>query len=308
MPLPAPVVPEEIPITPTVEVWRAMTQAERDAHVQAVFAALEQEQIRAGEGTRHFKTKAGAWATLSDHFQRVEKRLFLACELSTLYPGEPAFCPDLLAVLEAESPEEDRSCWVVADEGRGLDFVLEVVVHGDRQKDLVRNVAWYARLGIPEYFVYDRGANKVYGFRLNGAVYRSLPARHGLIFSNILGLSLGVLEGRLRFFSGEAQIPETAEILERLDRLVEQREREISEAEQRLAEQTAAREEAERLREEAERSREVAERQRQDAEQRLAQQTAARQEADARAKQEAETRAALELELAALRAQLAARG
>lgn len=44
---------------------------------------------------------------------------------------------------------------VVADEGKGLDWVLEVVCHGDRRKDLVENVKRYAALGIPEYFIYD---------------------------------------------------------------------------------------------------------------------------------------------------------
>src|SRR5262245_36984624 len=41
--------------------------------------------------------------------------------------------------------------WVVAEEGKGLDFVLEVLHKGDRNKDLVENVERYAQLGIPEY-------------------------------------------------------------------------------------------------------------------------------------------------------------
>jgi hypothetical protein len=40
---------------------------------------------------------------------------------------------------------------VVSAEGKGLDWVLEVHVGGDRKKDAERNVARYARLGIPEY-------------------------------------------------------------------------------------------------------------------------------------------------------------
>ncbi len=41
-------------------------------------------------------------------------------------------------------------------EGRGPDFILEVLHLGDRKKDLVKNVERYARLGVEEYFVYDR--------------------------------------------------------------------------------------------------------------------------------------------------------
>lgn len=79
-----PVKPVEIPVTPSAEVWRSMSPAQREAHLVAVYAALEQEHIQAGAGVRHFRTKTGAFTTLNGHFRRVEKRLFLACELPTL--------------------------------------------------------------------------------------------------------------------------------------------------------------------------------------------------------------------------------
>ena len=41
-----------IPVTPSAEVWRTMSPAQREAHLLAVYAALEQEHIRAGEGVR----------------------------------------------------------------------------------------------------------------------------------------------------------------------------------------------------------------------------------------------------------------
>jgi Uma2 family endonuclease len=54
---------------------------------------------------------------------------------------------------------------VVAEEQRGLDFVLEVLHLGNRKKDLVDNVERYARLRIPEYFVYDRARQQILGYR-----------------------------------------------------------------------------------------------------------------------------------------------
>src|SRR5206468_6940193 len=57
----------------------------------------------------------------------------------------------------------------LADEGKGLDFVLEVLHRGDRKKDLVENVERYARLRIPEYFIYDRARQQINGYRLAGA-------------------------------------------------------------------------------------------------------------------------------------------
>ncbi len=277
--LPAP--PESIPITPSDEVWLAMTPAQREAHLLEVFAALEQERMSTGEGLQHSRAKIRALNTLGGHFDRIDRTIFLAADLAVLYPGEEAFCPDLLAVLDVESPEDDRRmCWSVTLERRGVDLVLEVLVAGDRNKDLVRNVARYARLGIPEYFVYDRGTQKLYGYRLQGSTYRNIAPRLGLLHSQILGLNLGVLEDRLRFFSGDAMVPEPMEILGRLEALMARREADLLEREQRLAAEVAAREEAERQREEALVRAEAAE----------------------------AARAALEQELASLRARLGGQG
>ena len=85
-----------------------------------------------------------------------------------------------------------------------------------------------ARLGIPEYFVYDRRAQKLYGYRLQAGRYISIIDRRGMLRSAVLGLDLAVLDGRLRFFADEALVPESGELLARLERLMEQRTHEIS--------------------------------------------------------------------------------
>ena len=46
--------------------------------------------------------------------------------------------------------------------------MLEMLHHGDRNKDLVENVERYARLGVPEYFVFDKSRDEVLGYRLSG--------------------------------------------------------------------------------------------------------------------------------------------
>src|SRR5262249_53210615 len=71
--------------------------------------------------------------------------------------------------------EDERMAWVVADEGKGPDLLLEVLHQGNRDKDLVNNVRDYARLGVREYFVYDRLRVRLYGYRLasRGPVTRS---------------------------------------------------------------------------------------------------------------------------------------
>ena len=55
-----------------------------------------------------------------------------------VYPGEPVFTPDVLAVLGVTEPEDDpRLAWVVADEGKGLDLVIEVLHRRPRRAGAV---------------------------------------------------------------------------------------------------------------------------------------------------------------------------
>src|SRR5262249_29742550 len=83
----------------------------------------------------------------------------------------------------------------------------------------------YARLGITEYFVYDRGHQQLHGFRLPtpgaGRYQRILP-QVGRYTSNVLRLDLAVLGGSLRFFVGDAELPGTADLIGRLQTMVEE--------------------------------------------------------------------------------------
>src|SRR5262249_5790563 len=80
---------------------------------------------------------------------------------------------------------------------------------GDRRKDLVRNVEWYARLGILEYFVFDRGRGRLHGHRLpevGARAYVPILPQSGRFYSTVLDLELTVESDRLRFFFGTARL------------------------------------------------------------------------------------------------------
>jgi hypothetical protein len=176
------------------------------------------------------------------------------------YPAEPRFAPDLFAVLDVEDTVRDK--WVVSAEGKGLDWVLEVHVGGDRKKDAERNVARYARLGIPECFLYDGASNRLTVYRLAAPEARGYTAvlpNLGLYESRVLGLEVGVAHDRLRFYAGTAMLLESEELIQRLQEMCDA-------AQQRREEEAQLREEAERLREEAERLREEEVRCREEAE------------------------------------------
>ncbi len=240
-----------LPTAPTAEVWASMSESERERFVLDAMAALQTHQEAMSEGSPHFRAKVSARQILSDWFARMGRKIYLGCELAVHYPGEPVFAPDLIAVLDVEDPgdEDTRMAWVVAQEGRGLDLVLEVVHQGDRQKDLADNVLTYARLGIPEYFIYDRLRQRALGYRLpfvGAGRYQPVAPRGGVLESKVLGLELGVFAGALRFFHNGAELPETRDLLARVTALVDDLERRAVEAERRAAEEAEARAELER--------------------------------------------------------------
>lgn len=226
-----------VPITPTVEQWRAMTLAEREQFMIDLNEALKDEQLVMSEGRPHKKAKSRALDMLSNHFRAMGRRIYLAEEMSVAYPGEPGFTPDVLAVLDVDEPEDDqRMGWCVADEGKGLDWVLEVLWAGDRKKDLVENVEFYAHLGIPEYFVYDQKKQRLLAYRLPPETkrYISILPQAGLYRSEVLGIDLAIVNNSLKFYQGTAELYDTAHVIRRLQGIMENLESRANVAEGRL--------------------------------------------------------------------------
>ncbi|MEZ4302996.1 MAG: Uma2 family endonuclease, partial [Polyangiaceae bacterium] len=211
-----------VPVAPTEERWRAMTQGERDRYLEEVLDSLSDPAVAMSEGRPHKKAKSRALDLLGLHFRTLGRRIYLAEEMAVVYPGKEPFSPDVLAVLDVEEPEDDpRMAWVVADEGRGIDWVLEVLHAGDRKKDLVENVERYASLGIPEYFVYDRRQQRIHAFRLAASGrYQPVLAQAGRYRSEVLGLDLAILDGSLRIYQGAAELYDTAHLIRQLQGMV----------------------------------------------------------------------------------------
>jgi hypothetical protein len=123
---------------------------------------------------------------------------------------------------------------------------MEVHVGGDRKKDAEYNVERYARVGIPEYFIYDRSREELLVYRLptpEARKYERQQARQGRYASQVLGLEFEVVDDTLRIWAGNALLLESGEMMERLkeslekvQRKVEQETRGRMEAERRLAE------------------------------------------------------------------------
>ncbi|HQY61465.1 MAG: Uma2 family endonuclease [Myxococcales bacterium] len=238
--------PVVFPRAPTEAEWSAMTVTEQDAAVERIRLALDAMREAMSEGTLHSRPKTRALTTLTDFFERARRRVFLASELAVLYPGEPVFVPDILAVLDTD-PDKEVESWVVAREGRGVDFVLELRNLGRKHKDLRENVAEYARLGVREYFTFDVRTKMLRGFHLAGSQRAYVPVlgQGGRLPSTVLGLDLAVIDGRLRFFSDTAQVLDSGEIVGMLERMVSERDERLEDAEERAAKEAARADRAE---------------------------------------------------------------
>ena len=246
-------------MAPSAEEWEALSTAERTAVVAALPGEVTYDEMAMPEGDLHFRAKTSALDALRGYFRRQRRRIYLAAELPIYYPGEPRFAPDLIAVLDTE--DVARNKWVVSAEGKGIDWVLEVHVGGDRKKDAELNVLRYARLGIPEYFLYDRARNKLAAYRLPSTdpkIYTPIVPNHGRFESRVLGLAVQVQKDRLRFYDGTALLLESDELVAQIQEMADEAHRRAEEADQRREEEARLREEAERQREEEKRLREEA--------------------------------------------------
>lgn len=207
-------------MAPPADVWHAMSPTQRDRLLAKARDLASDPRNTTHGGQRDPDAKGRAVEALGAHYTSIGRPIYLAEAMTVLYPGEEVFTPDILAVSDVPRPEvRPRKAWAVAEEGRGLDFVLEVLHHGDRKKALVVNLERYAQLRILEYFVYDRLRRQIHGYRLPGAAqtrYQPILPQHGRHSSAVLGLALAVTGGELRFYDGAVELFACADLVGRL--------------------------------------------------------------------------------------------
>ncbi|RKH54958.1 Uma2 family endonuclease [Corallococcus aberystwythensis] len=209
---------DAFPRAPSQEEWERMGQEERDQVVAALPGEVTYEEMAMPEGDRHQEPKVLAREALKGYFKRRGRKAYVGAELPVYYPAERRFAPDLLVVLDAENHRRNK--WMVSHEGHGLDWVMEIHVGGDRKKDAEFNVSRYARLGIPEYFIFDGGRLSLEGYRLttpDARVYTRMESLNGRYVSEVLGLELQVEGEDVRFWAGNAPLLDSEEFIERLE-------------------------------------------------------------------------------------------
>ncbi len=243
----------ETPTSPSLAEWNAMGPADRARVVRELSAGMPEDEVSPPEGDAHSTPKREAFDALDGFFKRQSRSVYLATELPIYYPDTRRFAPDLIAVLDV--PTHPRDSWIVVREGHGLDFALEIHTGGDRKKDEVENVARYAQLGIPEYFIYDTPQKRLLGYRLphgQARQYQRILPQSGNYHSQVLGLDLYLVGDRLRFSFAGAPVPLSMDLIRQLQDRLEAEADVREEVARKLEEERRRREEETRRREEAE--------------------------------------------------------
>jgi Uma2 family endonuclease len=105
--------------------------------------------------------------------------------------------PDFFAVLNV--PRCERKSWVVWEEGKAPDVVIELLSESTSVTDKNEKKQIYqSKLRVPEYFWFDPfNPDDWQGFRLEGGTYQPLPKdKQGRLISQELGLALVCWQGK----------------------------------------------------------------------------------------------------------------
>ena len=145
--------------------------------------------------------------------------------------------PDFFVVLDV--PRGERKSWVIWEEGKGPDVVIELLSESTAEEDRGHKMRVYQDwLRVPEYYWYDPFSGELAGFRLSNRRYTPLaPDEQERLTSNTLGLLLtrwtgtykGIEAMWLRFAEADGTLLPTPE------EKAEAAERRAAELEARLA-------------------------------------------------------------------------
>ncbi|NJL88198.1 MAG: Uma2 family endonuclease [Leptolyngbyaceae cyanobacterium SM1_1_3] len=120
--------------------------------------------------------------------------------------------PDFFVVLGAD--RQPRKSWVVWEEqGRYPNLIVELLSPSTAEIDRgLKKQIYQDIFRTPDYFWFDPHTLEFQGFHLVDGSYQALPSTdQGWLWSQQLGLYLGICDCRLRLFTAEGQLVLTPE-------------------------------------------------------------------------------------------------
>ena len=200
-----------------------------------------------------------AGSALANHYRvrddvYVVGNLLVYHEKATGDESAKSVSPDLMVVLGA--PKHIRSSYVLWEEPKAPDFVLEIASSSTFRTDQGSKRDTYAKIGVSEYWLYDPTGNhlvpRLKGYRLDRGHYAPLPVTEragGALTgrSETLGLELRLYpEDRFRFYDpvsggdllsheeAETRLGQEAQAREEAEARLEQTEGRLGQTEGRL--------------------------------------------------------------------------
>ena len=143
---------------------------------------------------------------LMHHFAHVDNVVLEGDMFMYYEEGNPAasISPDVYVVLDHDLG--GRGVYKFWEEGKSLDFALDVISPSSDMRDSEDTRALYERLGIGEYFLFQpdpsRRGRRLVAHRLRNQSYEEVPAESGgAVCSTALGVSFRVEGKNLRLHS-----------------------------------------------------------------------------------------------------------
>lgn len=161
-----------------------------------------------GESTWQVQAILGLMQVLQEYFQN-RPDVFIAGDLFWYWEeGNPRSCtaPDVM-VVKGVGNHHRTSFFAWKEKISTPHVVFGVASEGNWREDLGEKKVLYARLGVPEYFVFDPQGKylqpALQGFRqANGRYEEMARDDQGRLFSEELGLSLQAEKTLIRFWQG----------------------------------------------------------------------------------------------------------
>ncbi|MFN7245426.1 MAG: Uma2 family endonuclease [Microcystis sp.] len=187
---------------PPTDLWSDEPPLESDLHLQQIIILLSCLELLWQEKNDYY---ASGNLTIYYNEEQLKKRDFCG--------------PDFFVVLDTE--KRPRKSWVVwGEQGKYPNVIVEILSDSTANIDRTKKKILYQNtFRTPNYFWFDPNTLEFQGFRLIEGQYQAISANEqGYLWSEELGLYLGIFDRKLRYFTVDGQLvptPQEAELQQR---------------------------------------------------------------------------------------------
>ncbi|TRU84996.1 MAG: Uma2 family endonuclease [Microcystis novacekii Mn_MB_F_20050700_S1] len=234
---------------PPTDLWSDEPPLESDLHLQQIIILLSCLELLWQEKNDYY---ASGNLTIYYNEEQLKKRDFCG--------------PDFFVVLDTE--KRPRKSWVVwGEQGKYPNVIVEILSDSTANIDRTKKKILYQNtFRTPNYFWFDPNTLELQGFTILEGQYQAISANNqGYLWSEQLGLYLGIFDRKLRYFTVDGQLvptPQEAELQQRQakEQILLEKQQILSEKEQILLEKEQERQAKEQALLEKEQERQAKER------------------------------------------------